>query len=130
MAAGRSSACPPCATNHWGSPPQVLRRPYHIPRSELVMSMGATTLEDKRRSSSVRDWFSLYMCDPRPAEGALLTRELLRQRRCYETNTCDHEPIRAAVAVDPSGGGRDTAGIIGGYLDRTSAYTSHTTTPV
>ena len=72
--------------------------------------------EDKRRSSSVRDWFSLYMCDPRPAEGALLTRELLRQRRCYETDTCDHEPIRAAVAVDPSGGGRDTAGIIGGHL--------------
>jgi len=76
--------------------------------------------QDKRRASTVQDWHALYMCDPKPAEGALLTRELLRERRCYTSGSachpCDTKPIRAAVAVDPSGGGRDTAGIIGGYL--------------
>lgn len=69
--------------------------------------------QDKRRGSSVQDWYSLYMCDPKPAEGALLERALLRERRCFT----DASPARkAAVAVDPSGGGRDSAGIIGGYL--------------
>ena len=76
--------------------------------------------QDKRRSSTLRDWFALYQGDPQPAEGALLTRAKLREQRCY-----GHQPIcgpcnttvrKAAVAVDPSGGGRDTAGIIGGYL--------------
>ena len=76
--------------------------------------------QDKRRASTVQDWHALYMCDPKPAEGALLTRELLRERRCYTMGSgcypCDTTPFRAAVAVDPSGGGRDVAGVIGGYL--------------
>lgn len=70
---------------------------------------------DKRRSSTVQDWLSLYQCDPRPSNGSLLPRELLRDRRCHgfpEGVTA----VRTAVAVDPSGGGRDTAGIIGGHL--------------
>jgi hypothetical protein len=71
---------------------------------------------EKRRSSSLQDWFSLYMCDAKPVKGALLARELLRERRCYTTGTCDQKPVKSAVAVDPSGGGRDTAGLIGGYL--------------
>lgn len=90
-----------------------------LPHPKIPIHDEAAALrhwEDKRRASSVRDWFSLYQCDPKPVEGALLKRELLRQRRCYETGTCDPAPIRSAVAVDPSGGGRDTAGIIGGYL--------------
>ena len=76
--------------------------------------------QDKRRSSTVQDWHALYMCDAKPAKGALLTRETLRGRRCYtsgsECHPCDSAPVRAAVAVDPSGGGRDTAGVVGGYL--------------
>lgn len=76
--------------------------------------------QDKRRASTVQDWHALYMCNPQPAEGALLTRELLRERRCYTKGSachpCDTTPVRAAVAVDPSGGARDTAGIVGGYL--------------
>lgn len=73
--------------------------------------------EDKRRSSTLRDWFAQYQGDPRPMEGALLGLDLLKQRRCYQfgQGPCA-PPAKAAVAVDPSGGGRDTAGIIGGYL--------------
>ena len=79
--------------------------------------------EDKRRSSSVRDWYALYMCDPRPAEGALVTAEVLRSRRHFPS------PVRAVkhgVGVDPSGGGRDLAGVIGGYLgDDGRLYFTH-----
>lgn len=72
----------------------------------------------KRRASSVRDWFALYMGEPEPAEGALVSRELLKERRCFQHDPpdCDPAPLKAAVAVDPSGGGRDTAGVVGGYL--------------
>lgn len=64
-----------------------------------------------------RDWFALWQCDPRPQAGTLLSWEMLRERRCYQVGDRDcGEPTAIAVAVDPSGGGRDTAGIIGGYL--------------
>lgn len=73
--------------------------------------------QDKRRGSSVQDWHALYMCDPKPAEGALLERKLLRERRCFaDDSNRDQNPIKSAVSIDPSGGGRDTAGIVGGYL--------------
>jgi hypothetical protein len=68
---------------------------------------------EKRRKSHVRDWAALYMGDPKPAEGALLTRDVLRDRRDYHPAT---KPLKVGVAVDPSGGGRDVAGIVGGYL--------------
>lgn len=72
---------------------------------------------ERRLASTVRDWFALYMGDPQPAEGALVTRALLKERRCYQTTPPSCAPARkAAVAVDPSGGGRDTAGVIGGHL--------------
>lgn len=75
--------------------------------------------EDKRRSSTIRDWAALYQGDPKPAEGALLKWELLRERRCYQHNS-PSGPCAArttvAVAIDPSGGGRDTAGIVAGFL--------------
>lgn len=79
--------------------------------------------QEKRRSSKLRDWHSLYMCDPQPSEGALLTEEQLRQQRHGVRETpltprgrVTATPQIAAVAVDPSGGGRDTAGIVGGWL--------------
>lgn len=72
---------------------------------------------EKRRSSTVRDWHALYMGNPQPAEGALLSRDLLKERRCFQTSPPSCAPaLKAAVAVDPSGGGRDVAGVIGGYL--------------
>jgi hypothetical protein len=75
--------------------------------------------EDKRSSSTVQDWSALYQLDAAPAEGALLTRDILRARRCWSDGSdsapCNTEPVKAAVAVDPSGGGRDVAGIVGGY---------------
>lgn len=68
--------------------------------------------EDKRRSSTVRDWAALYQADPVPAEGALVDAETLRRQRFYG------EPItilKSAVAIDPAGGGKDEVGIVGGH---------------
>jgi hypothetical protein len=70
--------------------------------------------EEKRSSSLLSDWSSLYQCNPQPIEGALLTEKLLRERRWGGKVTAT--PGRAAVAVDPSGGGRDVAGVVGGYI--------------
>ena len=58
----------------------------------------------------------MYLGDRMAPVGMLATAELLRQRRCFETASCG-VPGRAGVSVDPSGGGRDVAGIIGGHLD-------------
>ncbi|MER5890316.1 hypothetical protein ABT160_41360 [Streptomyces sp. NPDC001941] len=48
-----------------------------------------------------------------PAAGALVSRDLLRLIRDGATQV---EPQNVAVAIDPSGGGRDTVGVIGGFL--------------
>lgn len=71
-----------------------------------------------RSSVALRDWRALWQCDPKAPEGVLVSWELLRERRCWETGRTPCDPRRryVAVAVDPSGGGRDTAGIVGGYL--------------
>lgn len=70
-----------------------------------------------RSSVAARDWQALWQCDPKPPEGALLSWALLRERRFYEPGRAGVSPPKTvAVSVDPSGGGRDTAGIIGGYL--------------
>jgi hypothetical protein len=68
---------------------------------------------DKKRTSTVRDWHSLYQGDPRPVKGALVTGELLRLIRDTATVV---EPNKIGIGVDPSGGGRDACGIIGGFL--------------
>lgn len=68
---------------------------------------------DKKRTSTPRDWGALYMGDPQPAEGALVTREQIAAQRCRDGDAPAAE--RIAVAVDPSGGGRDTVGIVAGY---------------
>lgn len=78
--------------------------------------------EDVRRTQAPREWAALYQGDPRPAEGALLSWKLLESRRCFEQaegdprEPCATDAQAIAVAVDPNGGGRDIAGIIGGYL--------------
>ncbi|MFE0546545.1 terminase large subunit domain-containing protein [Streptomyces sp. NPDC058891] len=68
---------------------------------------------DMKRTSIVRDWHALAQGDPQPAEGALVSDDLLRMLRDSSTAV---EPQKIAVAIDPSGGGRDVAGIIGGFL--------------
>ncbi|MEV6565879.1 terminase large subunit domain-containing protein [Streptomyces kronopolitis] len=68
---------------------------------------------DMKRTSIVRDWHALAQGDPQPAEGALVSEELLRLLR--DTSTAV-EPQKIAVAIDPSGGGRDVAGVVGGFL--------------
>lgn len=94
-----------------------------LPHPKIRTANRAALLEHwhtRRATSTVQDWSSLYMCDPKKEEGALLQRALLRERRCFQAGSpchpCDTDRLKAAVAVDPSGGGRDTAGIVGGYL--------------
>jgi hypothetical protein len=74
--------------------------------------------ESLRGSVALRDWRALWQCDPKAPEGTLVSWDMLRQRRCFEAGRAPCDPVRkrVGVAVDPSGGGRDTAGIIGGYL--------------
>ncbi|MFF4147153.1 hypothetical protein ACFY0A_38895 [Streptomyces sp. NPDC001698] len=69
--------------------------------------------KDVKDTSTVRDWHAMAQGDPQPAEGALVSRDLLRLIRDGVTAV---EPQKIAVTVDPSGGGRDTAGVIGGFL--------------
>lgn len=70
-----------------------------------------------RGEQTPRDWAALYQCDPKPVLGTLLTYAVLRDRRCFSNpdRPCA-DPQTIAVSIDPSGGGRDIAGIIGGYL--------------
>lgn len=73
--------------------------------------------DNQKRTMGVREFHSLCQGDPQPAAGALVKAELLRNIRRPKAET---EPQRIAVAVDPSGGGRDVAGIIGGHLGEDS----------
>lgn len=68
---------------------------------------------DMKVTSIPRDWHSLCQGDPQPAVGALVSEELLRLIRDTTTKV---EPQKIAVSIDPSGGGRDVAGVIGGFL--------------
>jgi hypothetical protein len=69
--------------------------------------------EEQRATVSLRDWFAMFMADPQPIAGALVTEELLRLRRHHPMPA---EAQKSGVGIDPSGGGRDVAGIIGGHL--------------
>lgn len=69
--------------------------------------------EDKRKTSTQRDWFSLYQGDPKPIEGALLTEEQVKAA----THLGELPAMsRRGVAIDQSGGGRDVAGITAGQV--------------
>ncbi|MFJ9720008.1 terminase large subunit domain-containing protein [Streptomyces sp. NPDC101213] len=82
----------------------------------------------RKSSAGARGWGALYQGDPKPVEGALLTDEVVRQRTHL---TGLPQVAKAAVAVDPAGGGRDTVGIVGGFLgtDR-RLYWTHDRTAV
>ena len=101
-----------------GIPPDALGRAPGVPLTHPRIdpkdeARALAHWEDKRTSSTPRDFNALYQGNPRPTEGALLSRQLLRQRRdFYPTAT----PVKHGVAVDPSGGGRSTAGVVGGWV--------------
>lgn len=69
--------------------------------------------QEKKRTSTLRDWAALYQGNPVPAEGALLTEDQVKAAR----HRGELPPAkRVGVGIDPSGGGRDLAGIIAGVL--------------
>jgi len=92
------------------APGEPLTHPK-IPSRDTIRLRG--WWEDMKKTSIVRDWHSIGQGDPQPVEGAIVSEDLLRMIR--DTTTVV-EPQKVGVAIDPSGGGRDTAGIIGGFL--------------
>ncbi|WP_123821790.1 phage terminase large subunit family protein [Kitasatospora cineracea] len=95
---------------------RALGEPLPHPRiAEDDQELARLFWERRRATTTPLDWGALYMSNPRPREGALLSAELLRARR--------HVPLppgvrrdRVAVAVDPSGSARgDECGIVGGF---------------
>ena len=79
--------------------------------------------EERRASTTARDWSALYMCDPKPVTGALIDPTTLRDRTHVPPPA---RPVKAAVSIDPSGGGRDIAGVVGGWLgDDDRVYITH-----
>lgn len=69
-----------------------------------------------RRSVGERVFWALYQQQPRPMTGTLLSREALLAQRVTPDEAAAVVRLTSAVAVDPSGGGRDEAGVIGGWL--------------
>lgn len=67
----------------------------------------------KKKGSTSRDWNAVYQGSPFDSEGALLTETHIRDATADLTLVT---PRIAGVGIDPSGGGRDTAGIVGGIL--------------
>jgi hypothetical protein len=69
-----------------------------------------------RRSVGERVWYALYQQQPRPVTGTLLSREDILAQRVTAEDAAAVTRLTSAVAVDPSGGGRDEAGVVGGWL--------------
>lgn len=70
--------------------------------------------ESRRRESSLRDWNALYMCNPQPVEGTLIS-EAHMDASIVAPGAQLPGQVRVAVSVDPSGGGKDEAGIVAGF---------------
>lgn len=77
---------------------------------------SADELKKIRRSVGERTFWALYQQQPRPVTGTLLSREDLLAQRVTPDEAATVTRLTSAVAVDPSGGGRDEAGVIGGWL--------------
>lgn len=67
----------------------------------------------QKKTATARDWNALYQGVPFDAEGALLTAENIRAATTQPPN----DFRRKVIAVDPSGDGRDSAGIVAAGLD-------------
>lgn len=77
-----------------------------------------------RQGEIPRDWMALWQCDPKPKIGTLLSWQMLRDRRRWHGEAPEAKIV--AVAIDPSGGGRDTAGLVAGFLGVDNAcYFTH-----
>ena len=88
------------------------------PISHPKIAEGDTTAllafwADQRSRATARDWNSMWQGIPFDAAGALLSAEDVRAA----TDQAPPEFKRVAVGVDPSGGGRDTAGVVAAGLD-------------
>lgn len=99
-----------------GIPEDGLGRAIGEPLSHWDVAPGDTESlikhwNRKKREATPRNWASLYMCQPREEKDALVSREVLREARQPKPPPAE----RKAVSIDPSGGGRSTAGIIAGY---------------
>lgn len=76
---------------------------------------------DRKTRVGVRDWGSLFLCDPKPPEGALIKKDQI-----HRAPLADMPPASIkSVCVDPSGGGRDEAGIIAGFLSDSKVVLTH-----
>lgn len=64
----------------------------------------------QKARTTIRDWDAMYQGSPYRSEGATLTEQDIREH----TGTPPTEFRRTGVGVDPSGGGRDTAGLVAG----------------
>lgn len=70
---------------------------------------------EMRRNVSLRDWHSMYMCDPQPVEGTLLS-ETAMQASMWPPGEALPAAVRVGIAVDPSGTvGGDECGIVAGF---------------
>lgn len=114
------------------APPWIAEQKFRVNHFRPII-----TVDGVRRSMWPAKWKLVYLesiehtrsymknfeNDPRGNEGALLKPEqLINGRRFHSTA----KPVKVAVAVDPSGGGRDVAGIIGGHrADDGAVYWTH-----
>lgn len=87
----------------------------HPALDDLDLAALTDHWRDKKATSTPRDWGALYQGDPQPSENALITRDQLAAQRRLNGHPDVPGRERTAVAVDPNGGGRDTAGIVGGF---------------
>ncbi|RDI32424.1 hypothetical protein DEU38_103157 [Rhodococcus sp. AG1013] len=92
------------------------RQPGEPLSHPLILDGDRDTLLDhwrtQKAASTTRDWDAMYQGSPVASEGALLTDEQLRAA----TVQALPDARKVGVGVDPSGGGRDTAGIVGGIV--------------
>ena len=69
----------------------------------------------KKSEVTIRDWDAMFQGSPYKSEGTTLTEDDIRKRTAPPP--APGEFRRTGVGIDPSGGGRDTAGLIAGGLD-------------
>ena len=91
------------------APGEPLPHPQ-IPEDDLEAAAALWMI--KRNEATHRDWTSTFQGVPTSAGGTILSDEDLRRA----TGT-PGEARRHGVGIDPSGGGRDTAGVVAGVFD-------------